>query len=336
MRKQFAVYAATVAVAAGALTASPSVSAATWHAPTQQPVVTHVNTVSAFDYASGDAPENITANPDNTVTLSMLGLVANQAPTLVKLTPSGHRTTLATGVAGDRITGNTRGSDGTVYYNVQSENASRSGVWKLPVGGSPRRLASLPTDGLPNGLALDAAGRTLYAADSLNKTIWAVPASGGRATAWLTDPALDSDADAALKLGVNGVRFHKGAVWVTNFNKATLLRIPVTADGTPGRIHTVTRALANADDFSFLNEHSDVVLAAQNDPADKITVVYPNGTTKTVLTVSNGLASPTSTAVSGNRLYVTNAGLTAPHDPKLQRGTINLAQLLAHPVPTRH
>ncbi|MBE8523968.1 hypothetical protein ILP97_41930 [Amycolatopsis sp. H6(2020)] len=332
MNKRFTTCAAAVAVTAATLISAPSASASTGHAPTQ-PVITQVRTVSAFDYASGDAPENITVNPDNTVTLSMLGSVANKAPTLVKLTPSGDRTTLATGHAGDQITGNTRGRDGTVYYNVQSENASRSGVWKLPVGGRPQRLAALPTDGLPNGLALDTAGRTLYAADSLKSTIWAVPAAGGRATAWLTDPALDSDPDATLKLGVNGLRFHNGAVWVTNFNKGTLSKIPVTAGGTPGRIHTVTRVLANVDDFSFLNEHSDVVFAAQNDPADKITVVYPNGTTKTALTTLDGLASPTSTAVSGNRLYITNAGLNAPHDAKLQRATINLGRLLTPQTP---
>lgn len=326
MSKRFASCATVVAVAAATLIAVPSASASTGHAATQ-PAVTRVTTVSAFDYTSGDAPENITVNPDNTVTLSMLGSVANKPPTLVKLTPSGRRTTLVTGHAGDMITGNTRGSDGTIYYNVASADTSRGGVWKLPVGASPRRLAALPTDGLPNGLALDPAGRTLYVADSLNGTIWAVPASGGRAIAWLTDPALDPDPDATLQIGVNGLRLHNGAVWVTNFNKATLLRIPVTVHGTAGRIHTVTRTLASVDDFSFLNERCDVVFAAQNDPADKITVVYPNGTTKTVLTAANGLASPTSTAVSRNQLYITNAGLTAPHDAKLQRATINLGRL---------
>lgn len=326
MSKRFTTCVVAVAVTAATFIAVPSASASPGHAETRR-VVTRVTTVAAFDFAAGDAPENITVNPDDTVTLSMLGSVANKPPRLVKLSPSGRRITLVTGHTGDMITGNTRGSDGTVYYNVASADTSRAGVWKLPAGGSPRRLAALPTDGLPNGLALDPAGRTLYVADSLNGTVWAVPASGGRATPWLTDPALDPDPNAALQVGVNGLRFHNRAVWVTNFNKATLLKIPVTAHRTAGRIHTVTRALANVDDFNFLNERCDVVFAAQNDPADKITVVYPNGTTKNALTTANGLASPTSTAVSRNRLYVTNAGLTAPHDAKLQRATINLGRL---------
>ncbi|MEU1319444.1 SMP-30/gluconolactonase/LRE family protein [Streptomyces tibetensis] len=330
MSKRFTTYAATAVVTATVLISAPSASAA-GHTP--KPVVTQVKTVAEFDFATGDAPENITVNPDNSVTLSMLGAVAEKAPKLVKVTPSGHRTTLATGHEGDQITGNTRGSDGTVYYNVWSENASRSGVWKLPVGGSAQRLAALPTDGLPNGLALDSAGRTLYVADSLKSTIWAVPASGGRANAWLTDPALAPTPDASLNLGVNGLRIHNGAIWVTNFNKATLSKIPVTADGTPGRINTVTNKLTSVDDFTFLSEHSDVVFAARHEPTAQITVVYPDGATKAALTAKDGLASPTSAAVKGNRLYITNAGLNAPHDSHLQRGTVNPSQLLTHSGP---
>ncbi|MGI5429621.1 SMP-30/gluconolactonase/LRE family protein [Streptomyces sp. CA-179760] len=289
--------------------------------------------MARFDFAAGDAPENITVNPDGSLTLSMLGASANKPPKLMRITSSGHRTTLADGHQGDQITGNTRGSDGTVYYNVQSEDASRAGVWKLPPHGHPQRLAALPADGLPNGLAIDPADRTLYAADSLKGTVWAVPVSGGPATAWLTGPTLAPDPDASLKLGANGLRFHNGAVWVTNFNQGTLLRIPVTAHGAPGRVHTVTGDLTDADDFSFLNDCSDIVFAAQNDPTDRITVVHPNGTTQTVLTAHDGLASPTATAVRAKQLYVTNAGLNPPHEAKLQRGTINLDALTAR---TRH
>jgi hypothetical protein len=113
------------------------------------------------------------------------------------------------------ITGNTRGDDGIIYYNVASQNASRNGVWKLPPEGHPRRIAALPTDRSPNGLAIDLAGRTLYVADSLKSTIWAVPAWGGPAKTWLTDPALAPDPYASLPLGVNGLRFYNGAVFAS-------------------------------------------------------------------------------------------------------------------------
>ena len=222
-----------------------------------QPVITQVKTAAAFDFSAGDSPENINVNPDRSLTVSMLGVPANKPPKLVRITPSGQRTTLVTGHLGDQITGNTRGSDGTVYYNVDSDAPSRNGTWKLPPHGQPQRLAALP-DGLPNGLAIDAASRTLYAADSYNGTVWAVPTSGGPAKIWQSGPALAADPDGSLPLGVNGVRFHKGAVWVSNYSQGTLLRIPVAAHGAPGRVHTVADGIPDLDDFAFLNRHGEV------------------------------------------------------------------------------
>lgn len=328
MRLRFT-HAATIPALAAVLVSTPLASAATGGDRTQ-PVITQVKTAAAFDFASGDSPENITVNPDGSLTVSLLGVPANKPPKLIRSTSSGQRTTLVSGHLGDQITGNTRGNDGTVYYNVDSDDASRNGTWKLPPHGHPQRLAALP-DGLPNGLAIDRAGRTLYAADSYNGTVWAVPASGGPAKIWLNGPALAADPDGSLPLGVNGVRFHKGAVWVSNYSQGTLLRIPVTAHGTPGRIHTAADNIPDFDDFAFLNNHSDTVFAAQNDPTDRVSVVHPNGTHETALTVDDGLASPTTTAVHGNQLYIANAGFNAPHDAKLQRGTINLRALTPHP-----
>ncbi|MFE6523754.1 SMP-30/gluconolactonase/LRE family protein [Streptomyces sp. NPDC057794] len=328
MRIRFA-HAAAVPALAAVLVTAPSASAATGQAA-PQPVVTQVKTAVAFDFASGDSPENINVNPDRSLTVSLLGMPANKPPKLVQITPSGQRTTLVNGHLGDQITGNTRGSDGTVYYNVDSDDTARNGVWKLPPHGRPERLAALP-DGLPNGLAIDPAGRTLYAADSYNSTVWAVPTSGGQAKIWLNGPALAADPHGSLPLGVNGVRFHKGAVWLSNYSQGKLLRIPVTAHGTPGPIHTVADNIPDFDDFAFLNNHSDIVFAAQNDPTDRVTVVRPNGTTQVALTTGDGLASPTTTAVSGDKLYIADAGFKAPHDAKLQSATINLHALTGHP-----
>ncbi|MFD3308669.1 hypothetical protein [Streptomyces sp. NPDC058694] len=322
--------ATAIVVSATVLVSANCASAAT-EKTSPKPIVTNVKTLATFDFTAGDSPENITVNPDGSLTVSMLGSVAGNRPALVRIAPSGRSKVMVAGQQGDTFTGNTRDRDGGIYYNVASSNASRAGVWKLPPGGTPRRVAALPTDGLPNGLALDPTGRTLYAADSNKATVWTVPASGGRATAWLTDPALAATPSAPVPLGANGLRFHKGAVWVSNLAKSTLLRIPVTATGGPGRIRTVTSSLTGVDDFNFLSDRSDVVFAAQNG-LNQIAVVRPDGTTETVLTASNGLASPTSTAVRGNRLYITNAGLTAPHDAKVQRGAINPAALNGGPT----
>ncbi|WP_328364325.1 hypothetical protein OG800_32640 [Streptomyces sp. NBC_00445] len=335
------VMALAVAAAAGVLVSAPSASAGTgqtgrWSGGS---VVTDVRTTATFDYAVGEVPENITVNPDGSVTLSMLGSCAvcerTHGPQLMRISASGERTVLVTGQVGEAISGNTRGSDGTVYYSVWAAgNAARNGVYKLLPDGTPQRIAALAPDSGPNGLAIDAAGRTLYIADSLKGTIWSVPVAGGAATPWLTDAALAPVPTEALPIGANGLRFHNGALWATNFNKGTLLQIPVTPTGTAGPIRQVTGGLPNIDDISFLTPRSDVVFAAQNGSSsqngpDRVVVIYPNGTYKPVLTSADGLTSPSATAIRGDRLYVTNGGVPEPHDPKLQTARINFPALLA-------
>jgi hypothetical protein len=319
--------AAAGAAAAAVLLSAPSAFAVT---PTPGPerAISDIRTVAAFDHAAGEIPENITFNPDGSVTLSMIGVPAGKASSLVRLSPSGQRTVLATTAMGDGITGNARGKDGTVYYGVWSSDASRAGVWKLAPGSTPQRLAALPADGLPNGMALDPSGRILYVADSLKSTVWAVPVSGGPAKAWLTDPALAPVTSEAVPFGANGLRFHKGAVWVSNLAQDSLLRIPVTTDGRPGRVHVVTKSIDGVDDFTFLDERSDVVFAAQNAP-DTVSVIYPDGQVKPVLTAADGLASPSATAVRDGRLYVTDGGLNPPHNAQLQSGKIDFSGLRA-------
>lgn len=325
LKKQFRL-AAAVAATSAVLVSAPYASAVTGQAQ-PKPVVTHVKTVAAFDFSVGDAPENVTLNPDGSLTVSMLGGSAGRRPALVRVDGSGHREVLVAGQPGDMITGNTRGHDGSVYYNVSSADASRSGVWKLPPEGSPRRIAALPTGALPNGLALDPAGRTLYIAESFKGAVWTVPVSGGTATSWLTDASL-TPTEAPLPLGANGLRLHNGAVWVSNFSKGTLLRVPVTATGSAGPVHVVTSGVEGIDDFNFLSDRSNVVFVALNSP-NEIAVVYPNGTKKTVLTSADGLASPTATVVRGHRLYITDGGFAESRDTKLQQGKINFSALFA-------
>ncbi|MCF4123151.1 hypothetical protein L1785_19445 [Antribacter sp. KLBMP9083] len=307
------------------------------------PVVTDVQTVAEFDFATGEIPENITVNPDGSVTLSLLGSCAvcerTHAPELMRISASGHRTVLATGQVGEAISGNTRGVDGTVYYSVFAPgDPARNGVYALGADGVSQRIAALPAGAGPNGLAIDPAGDTLYIADSFQATIWSVPVSGGSVTPWLTDAALAPVVTEALPIGANGLRFHNGALWVSNFNQGTLLRVPVTPAGAAGPIRLVAAGLPNIDDLSFLTPWSDVVFVAQNGSSsqngpDRIVVVYPNGTYKAVLTSADGLASPSATAVRGNRLYITNGGVPEPHDATLQAGKINVTALLANTAP---
>ncbi|MYT19176.1 hypothetical protein GTW69_02545, partial [Streptomyces sp. SID7760] len=80
MKKPFKL--AAISATAAVLLSAPYASAATGHADAQ-PAVTHVKTVAAFDFATGDVPENITVAPDNSLTVSMVGAPAGERPALV-------------------------------------------------------------------------------------------------------------------------------------------------------------------------------------------------------------------------------------------------------------
>jgi hypothetical protein len=82
------------------------------------------------------------------------------------------------------------------------------------------------------------------------------------------------------------------------------------------------------DDFNFLTDRSDVAFAALNAPGE-VAVVYPDGTSKVVLTTADGLDAPSATAISGTKLFMTDGGygVGAPNDPELQSATISIAAL---------
>jgi len=105
------------------------------------------------------------------------------------------------------------------------------------LGGAATRLAALPANGLPNGLAMDRATDTLYASDSVLGVIWRVKTSGGKPAVWARGAALEPDGF----LGANGLKLHNGAVWTTNLDKGTVLRIPMLATGSAGNIQVKSR-----------------------------------------------------------------------------------------------
>ena len=311
-------------VAIGAASASPA-SAASGDAGQPRPVITDVRTVAAFDAAAGQEPESVSITRDGSLIVSMLGFLVGKPPELVRVSPSGQQTILVTGPVGDAIGGNAIGRDGTIYYNVVSPDPARSGVWRLPPSGAAQRITAMPAGQFLNGLTLDTSNRNLYVADSVAGTIWAVPAAGGPAKAWLTGPAL-APTPSGNGIGANGIEYHNGAVWFSNTDQGTLLRAPVTASGAPGPVRLIAGNLAGIDDFKLLSDRSDVAFVALNFQ-NKLAVVYPNGRTRTVLDAADGLDAPTNVAISGTQIYLTNSGLTPPNNASLQAGKIDIGAL---------
>ncbi|MGW0876130.1 SMP-30/gluconolactonase/LRE family protein [Streptomyces sp. NPDC002740] len=268
-----------------------------------------------FDLSASQQPENITVDRTGTAYLTF-----SFARQVVRLSPGGRMRVLATLPAPAKastpnlgkafVGGIARADDGTLYVTYATGTADLTGIWAVPPGGHPHRIAALPADGLPNGLALDQRTGRLYVTDSVHGVIYRVPACGGKAVVWAEGETLQPSTFA----GANGLKLHNGAVWATNLDKGTVLRIPVTARGTVGKVEVRATGMPSIDDFAFTGR-GDTLLAARDD--NEVDLVRPDGTHITVLTAQDGLQTATSIAVHDGTVYVPSATYLTNKDPNL-------------------
>lgn len=271
--------------------------------------------------SGGQRPENVAVEPNGDLDVSM-----SQAAQIVRITPSGKQTVLASlphpadGGVGVPVIGFAsseglvRAADGTLYVGYASGSASLSGIWRVRPGGQPERIIALPANSFPNGMAIDPSGRQLYFNDSTRGLILTAPLSGGTATTWYTGP--ETVLNGTYGLGANGLKIHRGAVWITNFDQGTLLRIPIGGNGKAGTVETKARLAGGPDDFTFVSDNSDTVIAGL-DPGNQVVLITADGGYQTLLTAADGLEGPTSVAIVGTKLYVFSAAYITTTDPNI-------------------
>jgi sugar lactone lactonase YvrE len=298
----------TVIALAGFATAQVAVPAFASTSP-----LSDAREVAHFDVNTLQQPENITLEHGGAADVTF-----NRARQVARIGTDGSVTILATlpapatGTA--TASGIVRGKDGSLYVNYNA--GSQSGIWRIaPGGGTPVQVVALPDVKVLNGLALDQGQDTLYATDSRSGTVWKVSLHSGTASLWAQGVELEPSTASSSGFGANGIKVHDGAVWVSNTDKGTLLRIPIGAHGAAGAVTTVAQGLTAIDDFAFTGD-GDTVLAAQNFVSE-VSLVHPDGTHQTVLTATDGLSNPTSIAVRGSTVYVASGAYFTHVDPNL-------------------
>lgn len=294
-------------------------------APAQEPespktattVVSDPSVVAHFDLAGGQLPENIVAAADGGVLMTFaasrqIAHVSSEGDTTILATlPTSSDPSATTPVLGfPLVTGLVR-DDEVVYALLATGAADTTGVWKIDDGAAPQMIAALPSAGLPNGLALDAASKTLFVADSVTGAIFSVPTAGGDATIWSSDTALRTTGF----LGVNGLKLRGGAIYASNLDLGTLLRIPLDSDGAAGEVETVASGLVGIDDFDFTGNGDEII--ATIDPDSTVVLVDEAGTHEVVLSAEDGLSNPTSALVEDGKLYIPSAAYVTQEDPNL-------------------
>ncbi|HWG27160.1 hypothetical protein [Actinospica sp.] len=278
--------------------------------------ITDLRTIAQFDVSAYQQPENLVLEPDGSVDLTF-----NRALEVVRLSPDGTLTTLATlpeDAAGYAlVTGIVRMPEGTLYVNYAA--GSQSGIWRVPPnGGTPRQVVAVPGAGGLNGLAYDAGQNALYATDSSLGVVWKISLAKGTAEIWAQGTQLQPT--SAGGKGANGLKVRDGAVWVSNTSLGTLLRIPIQRDGTAGTLSVAAQGLTGIDDFAFAPDGE--VVAALDGISQASIVNVQTGTHAIVLTATDGLSNPTSVAIRGNTVYIASGAYLTRTNPNLLVGTL--------------
>jgi sugar lactone lactonase YvrE len=132
---------------------------------------------------------------------------------------------------------------------------------------------------IPNDLAFDPAGN-LYVTDSLQATIWKVPAGGGVPQIWFQDRRL-----ASPYIGVNGLRVHPSGthvyltVTLDLAGRSSVYRLPLVASPTAGQLELFHRYGNGAlpDGLAF-GAAGLVYVAVATPGASGISILSPVGT----------------------------------------------------------
>ncbi|MFE2288598.1 hypothetical protein ACFXDJ_31085 [Streptomyces sp. NPDC059443] len=297
------------AAATGTTPPPPSPSPKSSYSLTDPRIVAH------FDFAAGQTPENIVLEPDGSADLTFaiarqVARVSRHGDTevLATLPAVAHPATPLLGLA--VVTGIVRTHDGTLYVPYLTGTAV-TGIYRITPDGELSKFTDLPPNGFANGLALDEHHGVLYAADSVLGTIWRISLDDGEVTPWATGAALRP----TTFIGANGIKVHDHALWVSNYDRGTLLRIPVREDGSAGTTAVRATGLTGIDDFAFPG-HDDTALAALNSTSE-VALVRPDGTHDILLTPRDGLSNPTSLAIRHHKVYVPSAAFLTGRDPNL-------------------
>ena len=202
---------------------------------------------------------------------------------------------------------------GNVYATSNMPDSATKGIWRFAPNGAGERLAPLPPEAAPNGITLGPDG-AVYAADSLLGRVWRVPVDGNVATVWVESDLLAPRPFLATFPGANGAKFFGGALYVSNPDRATFVRVPVLPTGEAGSPE-VWASGVSVDDFAF-----DVRGNAYGTthPFNSVVRVAPDGTLTVLATPAEGVVGPTA-AVFGTRpgeetslFVVTDGGWAAP------------------------
>lgn len=215
---------------------------------------------------------------------------------------------------------------GNVYGTVVSFNPDANGVWKFDrKTGEATKAPGSEAIALANAIAFDKRGN-MYVTDSVIGAVWRIPKMGGPAEPWLVHDTLEGlniIPDVPVPIGANGIVYRQGALYVSNTEQGSIVKIPIGPNGDPG---TPSVVLLDAAIFGIdgiaLDVHGDIYAAIIAQSAVKKISMRPNVTVE-ILGAGLPVLDASSVAFGTGKgmrstLYVVNYGVfsQAEFDPK--------------------
>lgn len=315
-----AVALATALSAAACAPTQPADAPTKTAAPAGRSELADVRVLARFDKSAGQSAESITPEPGGGAVVGMI--IARQ---VVRVGKDGSTTVLVTMplpadggistpvVKSAQVTGVARGQDGSVFFLYSAGQVGLTGIWRLALGSStPQLVVPMPADAVLNALVIDQPRNRFLITDSAGGRVWAAPLSGGKPSIWSADPALAP----SRFFGANGMKMHAGAVWVSNYDLGTIVRIPMEESGAPGPAAVRATGLSGVDDFDFTGRGEEI-LTALNDESEVVDVAA-DGSHRVLLDGKNGLQGTTAVVVRGTTVFITNSALQKGDRPALR------------------
>jgi sugar lactone lactonase YvrE len=195
-------------------------------------------------------------------------------------------------------------------------------VWRIGPEGKARPWVEIADALFLNGCAVLGAHQTLLVAESLTGRVLAVDLQTPAWSTWVEDGSLRPVHEQMP--GANGIKIHKGRVWVSVTDRDTILRVAVRPDGTAGQLEPIAEAL-RADDFAFAGSGAMYIATHV---AQTVVRLDADGTRTTIAGPGEGAVGSTACAFGrgvrdGQALYVTtNGGLSFRYEGKLEEAKL--------------
>jgi sugar lactone lactonase YvrE len=195
-----------------------------------------------------DVTEGIAISPRGNLYVGM-----NVGGQLYRVAPDGTVSLLADfvdKVDDSNLVGLAVDADENVYACVWGfYDPSVNGVWRVSPDGVKELVLPIPGaywGSIPNAIAFDPEGN-LYVTDSGSGSVWRLDTNGDSGL-WVQDALLLGDL-----FGANGIAYRSRSLWVLNYDRGRIVRIPIERDGSPGLPQTFVESplLVGADGGQF-------------------------------------------------------------------------------------